>query len=97
MPSVLEYSEGTNGPLRHWGEEGAVSGGVFDHSTYEEDGPVTWEALTSPRRQHRYCGEPMTRLRRTARLRAHVSSALRGTEHVSATREAIRKGNQSAG
>jgi len=22
---------------------------VFDHGTYEEDGPVTWEALASPR------------------------------------------------
>jgi len=26
-----------------------VSGGVFDHGTHEEDGPVTWEALASPR------------------------------------------------
>ena len=50
MPSVLEYREGTNGPLRMLGEEGAVSGGVCDHSTSEEDGLVTWEALTSPRR-----------------------------------------------
>ncbi len=41
MPSVLEYSEGNNGLLRELGEEGAVSGGVFDHSTYEEDGLVT--------------------------------------------------------
>ena len=31
------------------GEEGYVSGGVFDHGTYEEDGPGTWEALASPR------------------------------------------------
>ena len=50
MPSVLEYSEGNNGPLRKMGEEGDVSGGVFDHSTYEENGLATWEALTSPRR-----------------------------------------------
>ncbi len=27
------------------GEEGIVSGGVFDHGTQEEDGPGTWEAL----------------------------------------------------
>jgi hypothetical protein len=27
------------------GEEGIVSGGVFDHGTHEEDGPGTWEAL----------------------------------------------------
>ena len=43
--------EGNNNPLREFlGEEGVVSGGVFDHGTHEEDGPVTWEALASPRR-----------------------------------------------
>ena len=75
---MLDYIEGNNSPLRElfWGKEGVVSGGVFDHSTYEEDGLVTWEALASPRRHHRFCGEPMTRLRRTTRLRAHVSSAI---------------------
>ena len=26
-----------------------VSGGVFDYSMHEEDGPVTWETLASPR------------------------------------------------
>jgi hypothetical protein len=31
------------------GEEGRVSGGVYDYSTHEEDGLVTWEALASPR------------------------------------------------
>src|SRR6266478_7348611 len=41
-------------PLREgvffsWARRGLVSGGVFDHSTHEEDGPVTWEALASPR------------------------------------------------
>jgi len=42
--------EGNNHPLQAFlGEEGVVSGGVFDHGTYEEDGPVTWEALASPR------------------------------------------------
>ena len=30
------------------GEEGTVSGGVFDHGTHEEDGPGTWEALVAP-------------------------------------------------
>ncbi len=49
MPSVLDFFEGHNGPRRKLGEEGVVSGGVFDHSTHEEDGPVTWEALVSPR------------------------------------------------
>jgi hypothetical protein len=28
-----------------------VSGGVYDYSTHEEDGLVTWEALASPRRK----------------------------------------------
>jgi hypothetical protein len=49
MPRVLDFIEGNNGPLRKLGEEGDVSGGVFDHSTHEEDGLVTWEALASPR------------------------------------------------
>ena len=49
MPRVLDCIEGNNSPLRKLGQEGAVSGGVFDHSTYEEDGPVTWEALAFPR------------------------------------------------
>ena len=44
------FPEGNNHPLQAvLGEEGVVSGGVFDHGTYEEDGPVTWEALASPR------------------------------------------------
>src|SRR5215470_14537702 len=43
--------EGHNTPLHtcRLGEAGGVSGGVFDHGTYEEDGPGTWEALASPR------------------------------------------------
>jgi hypothetical protein len=31
------------------GKEGCISGGVYDQGTHEEDGPVTWEALASPR------------------------------------------------
>src|SRR4029434_10850398 len=31
------------------GRPSSISGGVFDHGTYDEDGPVTWEALASPR------------------------------------------------
>ena len=60
--------EGHNTPLHTYllGKEGGVSGGVFDHGTYEEDGPVTWEALASPD-TFRRDGEPVTRLRRTAR------------------------------
>jgi hypothetical protein len=37
------------------GEGGTVSGGVFDHGTYEEDVPGTGEALAFPRE------EPVTR------------------------------------
>ena len=56
------------------GEERIVSGGVFDHGTYEEDGPVTWEALASPRPMpvSRRAGDPSPT---HDTLRAHVSSA----------------------
>ena len=39
--------EGNNTPVHmcRLGEEGGVSGGVFDYGTYEEDGPGTWEIL----------------------------------------------------
>ncbi len=51
MPRVLEFNEGNNDPRRkEEGESRIVSGGVFDQSTHEEDGLVTWEALASPRR-----------------------------------------------
>jgi hypothetical protein len=49
MPRVLDYLKATTVPcVRVLGKEGVVSGGVFDHGTHEEDGPVTWEALASP-------------------------------------------------
>ena len=71
--------------FRQVGEERGVSGGVFDHGTHEEDGPVTWEALASPR--------PIPVFRRAGAwspthgtLRAHVSSALWGTEQAPASR-----------
>jgi hypothetical protein len=41
---------GHNDLRRPMGEVGTVSGGVFEHSTSEAEGPVTWEALASPRR-----------------------------------------------
>ena len=37
---MLDFIEGNNDPRREMGEEGSVSGGVFDQSTHEEDGPV---------------------------------------------------------
>ena len=41
------FPEGNHTPLPtcRLGEEGGVSGGVFDYGTYEEDGPGTWEIL----------------------------------------------------
>jgi hypothetical protein len=50
MPRVLIFNEGNNDPRRKLGEARIVSGGVFDHSTHEEDGLITWEALAFPRR-----------------------------------------------
>jgi hypothetical protein len=44
------------------GEERVAAGGVLHHGTYEEDGPVTWEALVSPR-EFRCYGEPAIHLR----------------------------------
>ncbi len=38
------------------------SGGVLHHGTYEEDSPVTWEALAFPR-ENRCYGEPVNCLR----------------------------------
>jgi len=51
-----------------------VSGGVFDQGTHEEDGPVTWEALASPRPipVSRRAGDPSPT---HDTLRAHVLSA----------------------
>ena len=71
---MLISIEGNNAPLRQMGEEGRVSGGVFDQSTHEEDGPVTWEALASPRHipVSRRAGDPSPT---HGTLRAHVSSA----------------------
>ena len=45
----LFYLKATTIPCKHFWARRVVSGGVFDHGTYEEDGPVTWEALASPR------------------------------------------------
>jgi hypothetical protein len=52
MPRELDFIEGNNNPCVKFSRarRGLVSGGVFDHSTHEEDGPGTWEALASPRR-----------------------------------------------
>ena len=46
---MLNYLKAITASPFEVGEERPVSGGVFDHGTHEEDGPVTWEALASPR------------------------------------------------
>jgi hypothetical protein len=54
---AIPDAEGSQAPegddvLSMWmGEGRIVSGGVFDHGTQEEDGPVTREALVSPRKE----------------------------------------------
>ncbi len=50
VPRVFEVSEG-NSDLTDMGEGRFAPGEVFDHGTYEEDGPGTWETLVSPRRE----------------------------------------------
>src|SRR5690348_18172444 len=81
MPRVLNYLKAITPSARSGRGEG-VSGGVFDHGTHEEDGPVTWEALVSPRHfpVSRTAGDPSPT---HATLRVHVSSAIR---HRTSTR-----------
>ena len=90
--------EGHNTPLHTYllGKEGGVSGGVFDHGTYEEDGPVTWEALAFPRPIPvlRRAGDPSPTHDTYAGARV---VGLRGTEEAPAAREATGKGNRSRG
>jgi len=83
-------------PCVNWARRGAVSGGVFDHSTYEEDGPVTWEALASPRQ--------IPVLRRAGELSpthgTHAGTRVVGlTRHRTSARIEVgyRKGNRSGG
>ena len=54
------------------GEERVAPGGVLHHGTYEEDGPVTWEALVSPREFPvlRRAGDPSPKPVRLAGARA---------------------------
>lgn len=42
------------GGLGAMGEPSTAPGGVFDYGTHEEDGPATWEILTSPREEAGY-------------------------------------------
>jgi hypothetical protein len=56
------------------GEERVAPGGVLHHGTYEEDSPVTWEALVSPREFPvlRRAGNPSPK---PVRLQAHAPVA----------------------
>jgi hypothetical protein len=60
-------------PKRCGGLVAEGPGGVFVFGTYEEDGPVTWEALTFPSDETAN-GEPYLNLRRSCVLRVHVES-----------------------
>ena len=53
----------SNSATTAMGEGRSAAGEVFDHGTYEEDGPVTWEILISPRVLEAD-GEPQANLRR---------------------------------
>jgi hypothetical protein len=72
MPRVQKCLKATTTSPFSMGEEGIVSGGVFDHGTQEEDGPGTWEALASPREQPvmRRAGDPSPTYRASAGARA---------------------------
>jgi hypothetical protein len=50
---------------------GGAPGGVPDHGTYEEDGPVTREALSIPLGRDRH-GEPVNKLQTGARQHEHA-------------------------
>jgi len=92
MPRVLCSLKATRIPCEEvLGEEGVVSSGVFDHSTHEEDGPVTWEALAAPRRipVRRRAGDPSPTHDTSAGTRV---VGPRGTEQASASREATARG-----
>jgi hypothetical protein len=56
------------------GRGGVVSGGVLDHGAHEEGGPVTREALASPREfpVGRRAGDPFPK---SVRLQAHALAA----------------------
>ena len=65
------------------GEEGFGIGGVLDHGTYEEDGPVTWEILASPR-EIRFYGEPVIHLQNWRVCRRTCWSPIQLAEQASA-------------
>src|SRR5262249_32044324 len=93
-----EFSEGNNDLSVSWASKGIVSGGVFDHGTQEEDGPVTWEALAFPRSMPvwRRAGDPSPT---HDTLAGHMSSAARASAQNKRphAREAAGKGHRSHG
>jgi len=46
------------------GRDDDDTGEVVEHGTFATGGPATWEALISPREEHRCHGDPATNLRR---------------------------------
>ena len=59
------------------------SGGVLHHGTYEEDSPVTWEALAFPREIRCY-GEPVNQLRNWRVCRRTCRAPSESAEQASA-------------
>ncbi len=93
MPRVLESFEGHNSPLREslWARRGLYPAGCSTRARTKRTIPYPGRP-SPPLDESRRGGEPVSRLRRTTRMRAHVSSALWGTEHASASREVTARG-----
>jgi len=79
MPRTLIYLKATAIAAVN-GRGATVSGGVYDHGTQEEDGPVTWEVHVSPREYpvKRRAGDFC--LRNATRQHARASQVVRRQE-----------------
>ena len=68
-----------------WASRDFAPSGVYDYGTFEEDGPETWETLTSPCEPTGCSGEPVTSLRRAVCLRDALAAGCR-MRHRTSTR-----------
>ena len=69
LENVLPVVQGFNAPedrivVVAIGRDGDDTGEVVEHGTFATGGPATWEALISPREEHRCHGDPAINLRR---------------------------------
>ncbi len=73
IPAQPKVSKGLKaaGPPPQEGDGDGTVGEVDGHGTYEEDGPVTWEALMFPRDNSAH-GEPSPNLQRPCVLWVHA-------------------------